>query len=82
MKLADIEAQKPTLIGVSVKLTPREHAALKALVFAEGHTSFQSFFRSLAVEKLRAAREAETQTPGTPYQEAHPGRASWRFHVC
>jgi hypothetical protein len=54
MKLADMEV-KPTRIGISVKLTPSEHAALKDLVWAEGHTSFQSFFRSLAVQKLREA---------------------------
>jgi hypothetical protein len=55
MKIADIEAKKPALIGISVKLTPREHEALKDVVWALGHTSFQSFFRSLAVQKLREA---------------------------
>jgi hypothetical protein len=64
MKLADIEAKKPALIGISVKLTPGEHAALKDLVWAEGHTSFQSYFRSLAVAKLREVREVEARPPG------------------
>jgi hypothetical protein len=49
-------AERSTRIGVSVKLTPQEHEALKALVWREGHTSFQSFFRSLAVQRIRAAQ--------------------------
>ena len=51
-------AAKADLIGITVKFTPAEHMALKAVVFAEGHTSFQNFFRSYAVQKIR---EAETR---------------------
>jgi hypothetical protein len=52
--------EKPTkgrqagLITVHVRVTPDEHRALRDLVFDAGHTGFQSFFRTLIVEKLRA----------------------------
>jgi hypothetical protein len=55
---------KAKRIGISVKLTPDEHEALSRLVFAEGHSSFQGWFRSLAVERLRAAGVLPPQVPG------------------
>jgi hypothetical protein len=61
MSAAMISA-KADLIGITVKFTPAEHAALKIVVFAAGHTSFQNFFRSYAVQKIREA-EGRSREP-------------------
>ena len=53
MSAATISAKD--LIGITVKFPLAEHEALKAVVFAEGHSSFQNFFRSYAVQKIREA---------------------------
>jgi L-ribulose-5-phosphate 3-epimerase UlaE len=48
-----ISSEKGDLVGVTVKLTREEHKVLRMVVFAEGHSSFQNFFRALAVAKIR-----------------------------
>jgi hypothetical protein len=52
---AVMTADKPTLVGITIKFTPAEHEALKAVVFNDGYSSFQTFFRSLGVQKIREA---------------------------
>ena len=50
-------------ISVQVRMTLVEHEALQRLVYDTGHSSYQSFLRTMVVEKLRdvgalPAREA------------------------
>lgn len=52
---AIMSQMKAKRIGISVKLTTDEHEALSRLVFSEGHSSFQGWFRSLVVDRLRDA---------------------------
>jgi hypothetical protein len=63
--MAELAApEKPTLIGVTVKLTPAEHEALKAVMFTQGFGSFQSYFRHFALREIREAT-------GQPQEPAH-----------
>jgi hypothetical protein len=50
-----LRTEKPSLIGVTVKMTPQEHRLLRAVLFAEGHSSFQDFFRTLVVQRIKAS---------------------------
>lgn len=53
---AVISREKVNLVGITVKLTPQEHQALRLVVFAEGHSSFQNYLRSIVVQKIRESR--------------------------
>jgi hypothetical protein len=49
------QAPRAQFIAVQVKMTRDEHRALGDLVFDSGHGSYQSFLRSIVVEKIRNA---------------------------
>ena len=42
-------------ISVQVRMTVAEHQALQQLVYDTGHGSYQSYLRTMLVEKLRDA---------------------------
>ena len=50
-------------ISVQVRMTKGEHAQLQQLVFAAGHSSYQSFLRTMLVEKLRDAGVLPVREP-------------------
>jgi hypothetical protein len=60
---AAVSGVKTGWISVQVRMTLDEHEQLQRLVFDSGHSSYQSFLRTMLVERLRECAGVPTREP-------------------
>jgi len=64
---ATLSPEKLNLVGITVKMTRQEHSLLRAVMFSEGYHSFQDYFRSFAVRKIKASCGEVVEPQGPHY---------------
>jgi hypothetical protein len=64
---ATLSPEKSSLTGITVKLTREEHRLLRAVIFSEGFHSFQDYFRSFLVRKIKESSGEAADRQGHDY---------------